>query len=350
MARFHTTVTERGSFRSCRRQWYLEVVERLAHKDRVPWHFIFGDAIHSALEIYYKDNKRNLSSALRRFKREWVKQMDLLMDEYGGLWSNLEPEWAEYLEKGQAMLNYYNIYDRQAEFDWDKVLAVNIEQRAFVPLLDLAGSPLAGNPLLSGKLDLVVERKDGVWIIDHKTAATAYDARALDVDDQLTGYCYIWWRISGEVPRGAIYNALIKDPPRPPRELKSGGLSTDKAQRTTYDLYMQAITERDQDPDDYEEILEYLKEKGWNQFFIRDGLQRNVEELLSFEERLYYEYLDMERCIEHPEWAYPNPSQRTCPGCGMLPLCQAMEEKNPDWVRENMYEVIPPRTTIPKGA
>ncbi len=351
---FHTTITERGSFRSCRRQWYLEVQERLAHRDRVAWPLIFGEAIHTGLETYYRNNRRNVKTAVAAFKRAWRATGAELQESYGGLFARLEPEWSDWLDKGTRMLIYYDMYDRQAEFDWDAVLHVNIEKRAFVDILNLEGYPVEDQDsrlraLLSGRIDLVVERKDGIWIVDHKTAASAYDARALDVDDQLTGYCYIYWRLTGEVPRGAIYNALIKDPPGPPRLLKDGSLSKDKSQRTTYDLYLAEIKTLKLDKADYTDILEYLKEKSWKQFFVRDGLTRNLEELKSFEKRLYYEYQDMKSVIRSPDRAYPNPSQRTCPGCSMIPLCQAMEEMNPEWVRENMYETVPPRTTIPKA-
>lgn len=347
--RFHTTITERGSFRTCRRQWYLETQDRLAHKDRVAWALIFGECIHSALQAYYTGNKRDLKAALRAFKRAWTRENDSLHANYGALWEPVSEEWNMYYEKGTTMLTYYDIYDAQAEWKWDEVIALDIEERAFVDIINpYTQEPLPGLPLLSGRIDMVVHRKDGTWIIDHKTAASAYDARALDVDDQLTGYCYIWWRTTGEIPKGAIYNALIKEPPGPPRILKSGELSKDKSQRTTFDLYMAAILENELMISDYDEILSYLQEKGWEQFFLRDGVTRNEEELLSFEERLYHEYLDMAAVIAEPVKAYPNPSQRTCSWCSMLPLCQGMEERNPEWVREQMYEEIPPRTQIPK--
>lgn len=347
--RFHTTVTERSSFRTCRRQWYLETQEHLGHKDRVAWNLIFGDCIHSALEAYYTKNKRDLKAMLRAFKRAWTKKNDEIHVNYGGLAQPLLEEWHEWYEKGVTMLTYYDIYDKQAEWDWDEVIELNIEERGFIDILDPhTEERLEGLPLLSGRIDMVVRRKDGIWIVDHKTAANPYTARALDVDDQLTGYCYIYWRLTGTMPRGAVYNALIKDPPKPPKVLKSGELSKDKAQRTTYDLYVQTIETLGLDYSDYKEVLDYLREKKWSQFFLRDVVLRNEEELLSFEERLFHEYEDMKRVIEDPRKAYPNPSQFFCPGCGMLPLCQAMEEQNAEWVREEMYEVLPPRTTIPK--
>lgn len=347
---FHTSITERGSFRSCRRRWYLEAVENLAHKDRIPWPLIFGNAVHEGLAAYYTDNKRDTADALDAFHASWDDERALLEKSYGGLYdAGVGDEWLSMKEKGEKMLTYYDIYDRQNKF-WDEVLEVNIEERSFVSILDHKGAPYE-RAFLSGKIDLVVHRKgSGIWIVDHKTAANTYDARALDIDDQLTGYAYIWWRISGDPPRGVIYNALIKEPPRPPKVLQSGALSQDKGQRTTYDLYLQQIKDLELDPKNYSEMLEFLEKKGWHQFFVRDGLTKNVEELESFEWRLQHEYLDMQKALKDEGYRYPNPSQMTCPGCSMVPVCQAMEEQSDvQFIRDTMYEVREPRVVLPEG-
>ena len=351
MERFHTTVTERSSFRTCRRQWYFEVQERLAHRNRVAWALIFGDCMHSALEAYYRQNKRSLRAAKMAFTKAWVREDEILQDVYEGLYKgSIEEEWWQWRDKGYRILEYYKIYDDQAEFDFDQVLAVNIEARGFVDILNpYTEERLEGLPLLSGRIDLVVERKDGIWIWDHKTTASAYDARALDIDDQGTGYCYIYWRMTGDIPRGFVHNGLIKEPPIPPRMLQSGALSKDKAQRTTYDLYLKAIKDYNLEESDYEDVLSYLQEKGWSQFFVRDAVVMNEEQLLSFEKRLFYEYEDMVQVIEDSARAYPNPSQRICPGCSILPLCQTMEEQGDvEFLKGTMYAEMPVRAEIPK--
>ena len=343
-----SSVTERATFRTCRRRWDLDVNKRLQAKNQVAWPLIFGDCVHSGLEMYYRYD-RKLSDALAGFTVQWEKENDLLKDAYGGMYDlGIGNEWYEYREKGEQMLTYYQMYDSQSKW-FDEILDVNIEERAWIDILSTDGKKIPGIPwVLSGKIDLVVRRKDGIWIWDHKTAASAPATRALEVDDQLTAYCYIYWRLTGEVPRGAMYNVLLKDPPKPPRVLKDGSLSRDKSQRTTHDLYLQAINEMGLDPLDYQEMLDMLEEKSWKQFFIREGMHRHEEELYSFERRLFHEYSDMNAALEDEELLYPNPGQYTCMTCPYIPLCQSMEEQgDTEFLIENMYEKIPPRTLIP---
>lgn len=348
-ARFHTTVTERGAFRDCRRRWHLESQLRLSPRDQVQWPLIFGEAVHSGLEAYYRHN-RSLARCLTAFTKAWEAEGEALKELYRGFYDlGIGDEWQEHLDKGTAMLTNYNIFDKVHPF-FDEISEINIEERAFVDILDLERDRLPGLPLLSGRIDLVGYREgeDAPWIMDHKTSVTAPSVRALDLDDQLTGYCYIYWRLTGIVPRGAIYNVLSKEPPTPPRVLKDGSLSRAKDQRTTFELYVQAIDEHGLDREEYEEYLEFLAEKGWKQFFVREGVQRNEDELRSFERRLMHEYEDMQRGLANPGFLYPNPGQRTCGICSFIPLCQSIEEQG-DWeyVRDTMYQVQEPRHSVP---
>ncbi len=356
MARFHTSVTERASFRDCRRRWDLDVNEHLARRGQPLWYLIYGDVMHAALEMFYTfhtKQKKRLTEAHAAFDAAWETEDRVLQMDFGGLYSEgIEEEWHRYREMGHTTLDYYNIFEKSNPI-LEEILAVNIEQRAFVRILDLSRKEMPGLPLLSGKIDLVglKSKKDRYpTIVDHKNLATPHASRALDTDDQLTGYSYIYWRLTDQVP-AALYNVLVKDPPHPPRVLKDGSLSKDKAQRTTYDLYLAAIKEHDLLRGDYGEILGYLRDKGWDQFFLREGVRRNLDEMRSFESRLFHEVQDMQRAMADPGYMYPNPGQRTCPGCTYMPLCQAMEEGgDADSVREQMYDVVEPRITIPEGA
>lgn len=329
----------------------LETIERLQVRNRVTWYLIYGDVMHAALEAYYLSG-RNLTDCLAQFEVSWQLQDAQLQEQFLGFYGEgIGEEWWEYKAKGETTLRYYAQFDKKDPF-FDEIIAVNIEERAFVEILGLDGEALPGHPLLSGKIDVVGFRKGKKRpsIMDHKNLASAHDSRALDMDDQLTGYCYIYWRLEDVVPFEAVYNVLVKDPPKPPRILNDGSLSKDKSQRTTYDLYLAAIKEHGLKRGDYAEILGFLRDKGWSQFFRREGVQRSVDELRSFERRLYYEYTDMQRVLEDPGYAYPNPGQRTCPGCSVMPLCQAIEEGgDPEYIRDSMYDEGEHRVLIPEG-
>lgn len=348
-ARFHTTVTEVGSFRTCRRRWYLDTHLRLAPKTQVTWYLIFGDCIHAALEAYYKSG-RDAKKMRAAFNRAWKKEDGILRERYAAFYSmGIGDEWDKHKERGLEMLRCYDMFDREDPF-FDRIDEVAIEERSFIEILGPDGEPLPGNPLLSGKIDLVGMAKRDRWIEDHKALASAPSDAALDIDDQLTGYTYIYWRISDNLVRGAMYNVLIKDPPKQPKMLKDGSLSKDKSQRTTYSLYIEALDALGLDHADYDEILTFLQASGWRRFFVRIGTTRSMEQLASYEDHLWRTVRDMQACIEDPTEAYPNPSQYVCPGCSVMPICAAMEAgENVDWVIERGFQELEPRTKVPKG-
>lgn len=306
---------------------------------------MFGDMVHAALETYYKSD-RDIGHAIETLKDHWETfDAEIRESEFS---PEVGEEWYAEYEKASQMLLYYDRYDKAHPF-FDKVLDMSIEERSFIPILDPKGNETGG--YLSGRIDMVVEREDGVWVVDHKTLSAPPSDSALDIDDQITGYCYIYYRMTGVIPRGGMYNVLIKDPPKPPRVLKNGSLSKDKSQRTTYDLYCIALEEHGLvgNIEEYTEILDYLAEKGWSQFYLRMQSERNIEQLAEFEKHLFHEYADMDEALQFPEQLYPNPSQYTCPRCQYLPICKAMEEgSDADFIKNNAFQVLEPRHTLPE--
>lgn len=347
VTRFHASATERANFRTCRRRWYLQDVEHMVPKDNVTWYLIFGDCMHAAMDAYYRYN-RNLTDAETAFEQAWQREDAELQAKFANFYRmGIEEEWEEHRVKGLEILRHYHTFDRAHPF-FDEVVDLAIEERGFVDILDAKRKHQPGFPLLSGRIDLVVRRKRDLWVVDHKALAYAPTIKYLDIDDQLTAYCYIYWRLTGEKPKGGMYNVLIKDPPKFPRLLKDGKLSKDKSQRTTFELYLQMIHDLGLNVKDYEEHLNWLSSKGWSQFFIRDQSERNMDQMLEFEQHLFHEAGDMQRVLASPQLAYPNPTQYTCGGCAVLPICQSMEERgNVEWVRDHGFRQDPPRVEIP---
>jgi len=342
-----TTATERASFRRCRRQWFLSVVHRLkrAGGDSNFW---FGEIVHAGLEAYYKGIQAKQpwaecqEAGLSAFADGWKRIVAVAREELGGLFDTYAQEYNDAWELGGQMLPAYFKRDRKTGLG--KVILV--ELRHTVPILGPDGKPLRRGTI-SCRYDLVVEKPNGdIWIIDHKTASQKPSSAQLDLDDQLTALAYVWWRKTGKWPRGQIYNVLIKKIATQPKLLKSGKLSIDRSQSTTYSLYMEAIKEHGLAINEYSEVLAYFQATGDGDFFVSEGVFRTRGQIDEFERNLYYEFLDMNMVASEPERAYPNPSPFNCPSCGVRQICQAMmdgREQDPAALIRANYWIGEPR-------
>lgn len=116
---------------------------------------------------------------------------------------------------------------------------------------------------LAGKIDDIVHRKDGDWVVEYKTASQltgAYFDR-LYVDEQITMYCYALKRL-GMNPVGVIYRVIRKPTIRP----RKGESVAQYTQRVTQDYldrpefyYFEQMLYRTQD--DLRAFEESLKER-----------------------------------------------------------------------------------------
>lgn len=372
------SVTERGAFRTCRRRWTLEVIENLTPKTP-QWALEFGTGVHTALEDFYNcigaghdfDPLPDATTALEGWYREIEKSQ---AKELGPLFNDaVKQDLFELLNLGKQMLTNYAEYahDKSLSDPWE-IIAVEgkdadgktirpetfgefgeppygknahpfiREGRILCPIVNPnTGNCLPGKPFLSGRLDLIVRRKkrnNTLWVVDHKTTATSPNDRGLDFDDQVTGYSYLMWRLTGVIPRGTIFNYLVKQVPKPPRVVyvtaknPEGQLSTAKDQLCLARDYRQVMLDRGIlrkgriDSEKHAECYNALLATGWDPYFKRFEPMRNEHEVLSFEERLFQEYQDMLDVFKHEEKRYPNPSTWWCPSCSVAPICQAMED------------------------
>jgi hypothetical protein len=382
------SASERASFKKCRRQWELTVLENLEPLIPPTFEFEFGAGIHQALEAYYfqvanmpaypdtdETYERPLNSALMQWD-QWYVETEIRYEQ-ADLDSNVKTEALDKLvalaDLGEEMLRGYHRYsDRVDDFTVHAIeghmmpagkswLNKHNEEREFisngtrlgviwdqdsrrllVPIVDPKTQlPIKGNPVFSCRIDLLVHRIDvgakGLWVYDHKTTSSVPNDRGLDFDDQITGYCYAVWRWLGIIPRGFGFNYLVKQAPKPPRILKSGALSTAKDQLTTAEAYREELVRRGLILKDgtvtsetHAEAYAALLSHGWDRFFTRHYVSRNKTELLNFERRLYEEWQDMVDCVNGDIELYPNLSRFHCPNCSVGPICQAIEDGS-DW-------------------
>lgn len=395
----HTS--ERMSFRGCRRRWNWVFNDRY-YPTVTPKPLEFGSAFHKAMESWYdpmmwnKDPETRLTLALLAFNKECAKQKIayLQLNEQGELDPEVEQDFKERLELGEGMIRYHctKVSPRldtkfrpkhvEIEFEvpitnpnepneylwcrceqcwklwrnsvegatWQKEtqLLFNSEDREDFKqqLFDRwKGLPVT----YGGRIDCLMEDDLGrLWIVDWKTAArlsgqedgdTADDF--LQLEDQVTSYVWAMW-VLGIPVAGFIHHEMKKAFPIEPEpnkvQRKGAWYSVNKQQNTTYDLYLETITEGDPQglaSGAYDEFLDYLKTQGVH-FFSRKQVHRNETELINAGKNIYLEAMEMTR----PGLPlYPSPGRFGCNFCAYRQPCLATNQgEDVEYLLNSGYE------------
>jgi hypothetical protein len=317
----------------CPRAWYLDK-NWSSQRFRAP--FFVGTGVHAGLEAYYRNN-RSADAAVFAVDAWAAEQEATFEEQFVQTWQEANGE--EHVDSIVAMVDHYCMFDREnhlqgdiAEDDDGPIIERRMTQpilgHDFEPMLDSQGRQI----MLSGQCDLGLDRDGNSWIVDHKTFSlvTIQKERpeaAMEVDEQLTAYCYLWWRTYGEIPKGVIYNVLIKSVPEPPRLLKNGTLSMAKDQKTTGTLFRQAIKDHGLKIAPYLNHIAWLDQQGYTQYFQRWQASRNIHELREFERKLALKVKDMLRVIEQPEvYAHSAGSTYRCGHCEWISPCKSYDD------------------------
>jgi RecB family exonuclease len=308
--------SELATFRRCRRRWALSSpnlcnLEPVAAPNEALW---LGSAVHFALEDFHGHNiYSGLSRALRAF--------DMAS-------RDRRPEnAADLIALGSGMLAHYESWlAHRNDFDTLWVDGVpQVEVNWSVPLRGID----PGTAVLGGTFDRLVTDPHGrVWVLDWKTCAQ-FNTSKLDLDAQTSVYLFAYRELFGVPAEGMVYVQLKKAVPEPPRRLKSGALSVDKSQNTTWDLYREALGD---DPDPARlAFLAWLRDQeddSGDRFIRRDLVRRNEAQLNAVGPWLEYQARQIISLQADPITSpalYPNPTY----DCGMCPfhsVCLALDD------------------------
>lgn len=316
--------------------------------------FWLGEIVHSGLQRYYEGQLAGESHADRseaamvRYEEAYDEAMQPLATVWGAVWSLAKPIYEDLGAMGWDMLLGY--FEREIQHPLaEEGDVVQVEQRLFVPIVSPEGE-IVGQ--LAVRTDLFVRRFGELTAVDHKTASQRLGSSMLDIDDQLTAEVYAGWKALGEFPDKAVYNALLKKRPVPPREIKGTKaepvkLSKAKDQPTTHSLYLGEIARLGLDRSNYDDILEALAEDAANDetpFYFREETFRTPGQMAQFEANLYQEFTDMVAVAADPPRAYPSPSPFACPSCPVRQVCAAMMDgTDPAHLITTQYIVAEPR-------
>ncbi len=325
-------VTERSSFRKCRRNWALRSLLCLRPQQLpVTTSYWVGSGIHAGLEGYYKSlckKKVKPGNALKAWRAWFEEHID-----GKELWNEEQQIVDEATALVEGILRHYI----QWAPEQDKGLTflaneVEVERK------------LPSGVILCGTLDLVAKDAKGrLMVIDHKSSVQKPDLGWLELDDQMTAY--LWLAEEGfstkTPPSDGLHNILKKSLPTIPPLLKDGTISRAKSWDTTAEVYRQAVLDAKLNPKDYLAEIQHFTEKG-NQFFFRVHIHRSKAEIESLIAYAEAEAVDMLRLRQRCEESYknnpaifvekrdaeyyPNPDLFCSKMCSFREVCKTMNE------------------------
>lgn len=304
--------SEVTDFLRCRKKYQYGWIQNLQPKQKND-KLTIGSAIHKFLEVWYTTYRE--SEAI-------VAMVDYIYENCDGLEQMQIDDMCELAKK--VCENYV------AHYGHDTGWTVKAIEMPF-------NIHLEGRINYTGTIDLLVEDEDGkLWIADHKTTANLdiYDKNS-DMDRQISRYWYAIERYLDVKIEGFIYNIILKDYPVPPKVLKSGQLSKDKSQKTTKDMYLDAIRLNKLNIDDYADFLQFLDEQP-KEFFRRMKVERNISEMRASIDEL----TDVIYDIRDTKRFYRNITKDCSWDCPFKALCVAeMDGSNADHIRNELFTV-----------
>lgn len=350
-------VSERRSFRGCRRRWDWAYREGFVPETPIKA-LEFGVAYHQALEVFYNpetwgqhSSKARMEWAIDAFEDECEKQKAnyLKVMKVRELPTEVAQDYEERLTLGTGMLKYHGEYVHPKFDTWFRPVLVEIPFEVPIEDPDRPGNPLKclnspqcgqghsnvfgdpdSNVVYAGRVDMLVEdlRFGGYFIWDHKTAsALATDDGFLQLDDQVGSYAWALRNVLQLDIRGFIYAESRKDFPREPKQLKRlmGGrsFSTAQNQATSLEIFEPFVAKHDPvayRDGAYDEYLQFLKSSEATQFHQRFVIIKSETELTNIGKNISLEAAEM---VDPRIRIYPSVGRYTCSTCAFRQPCLA---------------------------
>ncbi len=188
------TYSALNTYRNCPRKYKIRYIDQLRPRESA--HALsFGSVIHSAIELWYRsvDSQSRLQNVLAYINDAYENRT---ADD------NQRSNW----QLATAMLQGYADRYQREEFE-----VVEVEKEFIGEIRNPDTGRQSQTFRIAGKVDAIVRCHDGLYLLEHKTAANV-DANYLDklwTDTQIALYCH-YLRELGYPIVGVIYNVLLK--------------------------------------------------------------------------------------------------------------------------------------------
>jgi hypothetical protein len=215
--------SEISTYLDCQKKWELQYVKGL-RVDNV--HFQFGSMGHSVLETRNVPDETLYPNLKEQFEiKSWQNYFTLILKE-------IDDYFADYV-----------VLQKEFRVETDDI---------------------------KGVIDVVLQHKETgkILIVDYKFSNSEKGYEDILLDEQMVIYAVVYASKNNlslsDIEIG--YVNITKKEPDKPRVLKNGTLSKDKAQNTTYDLYLKTINDLCLNINDYADVLEDIKNKKLTSF------------------------------------------------------------------------------------
>lgn len=197
----HISYSQIFTYLACSLKYKFQYVEQRLH-ERVSIALMFGSAIHSAIERYYRSLKDNgVPDPLWQIQDlfEDILNVDLDNRAIPILYKKETPDREATIQMGKGLLKafYENI-------DLTGFEIAGIELPLTARLFNEDGQPM--DMVVTGIIDLLLRDAQGnVIAVDNKTAKQPYQQATVDADLQLTSYSYLLAANRYVMPTGNVY-------------------------------------------------------------------------------------------------------------------------------------------------
>jgi hypothetical protein len=322
------TFSALNTFRNCPRKYKHRYVDFLQPRERAEA-LAFGSIVHGALEIWYRavDDPHRLWTVLDYLDQQFPLRAS-------------DPTQKAAWQLARAMLTGYAAHYPTEDFE---IVAVEL------PFTGEIRNPDTGRVSrtfgMAGKVDGIVQRSDGLYLLESKTASTI-DSAYLDrlwTDTQIALYAH-QLRELGYPIVGVIYNVLLKSRLQQKAGETEAEFELRRAELAAKNKSGRSTAQR-QLPESDEEFQARLA--AWysrDDAFHRELIYLSEERLAMLQEEVWevtQQYLDARR---RGKWlmntshcfSYQRP-------CEYLPYCQSGFNPN---VRDNLYDIVPPHEEL----
>lgn len=322
------TYSALNTFRNCPRKYKHRYVDCL--RPRLKSEALsFGSIVHGAIELWYRSvgDANRLWSVLDYLDQQFPQRM------------GDETQLANWHLARSMITGYANRYANE------DFTIVEVEKSFVGEIRNPDTGRLSQTFRIAGKADAIVQCRDGMYLLEHKTAASI-DASYLDklwTDTQIALYCY-YLRELGYPIVGVIYNVLLKS-----RLKQSKGETQEEYEARHAELAAKnksgKSTAKRQLPETDEEFQGRLS--AWYakpESFHREFIYLSEDRLAMLQDEVWeitQQYLDARR---RGKWllntsncfSYQRP-------CEYLPYCQSGFNPN---VVDNLYEIALPHEEL----